>query len=104
MPRTYQELEAQARELTNEDRARLAQALVSSLSAPRSHEELLREVKKIAEGRIGFTLSDRERLEEALAGPLRARDRRIDDVERRLGSIGARLEELEARVVNGEAD
>ena len=64
MPRTYDELEAQARELTKEDRTRLAQALTSSLSAPRSREELLREVKRIAEGRIGFTVRDRERLEE----------------------------------------
>ena len=104
MPLTYEELEAQARELTKEDRARLAQALTSSLSAPRSHEGLMPEVRKIAEGRIGFTVSDRERLEELLTRPLRARDRRIDDVERRLGSIDARMEELEARVVDGEAD
>ena len=104
MPLTYEELEAQPRELTKEDRARLAQALTSCLSAPRSHEGLMREVRKIAEGRIGFTVSDRERLEELLTRPLRARDRRIDDVKRRLGSIDARMEELEARVVDGEAD
>ena len=103
MPQMYDELEAQARELTTEERARLAQALVSSLSAPRSREELMREVSTIAEGRIGFTVSDRKRMEELLARPLRARDRRIDDIERRLGSIGARIEILEARVVDGEA-
>ena len=104
MPLTYEELEAQARELTKENCTLLAQALTSSLSEPRSHEEVMREVKKIAEGRIGFTVSDRKRMEELLARPLRARDRRVDDVERRLGSLGARLEELEARVVDGEAD
>ena len=103
MPQSYEELEAQARELPNEDRARLAQAMISSLSVPRSHEEVLPEVRKIAEGRFGFTVSDRMRLEEALARPLRARDRRIDDVERRLGGIGARLDELEARVLDREA-
>ncbi len=104
MPQSYEELEAQARELPREDRARLADALISSFSAPRSHEEVMCEVKKIAQGRMGFTMSDRKRMEEALARPLRARDRRIDDVERRLGSIGARLEELEAHVIGGEAD
>ena len=104
MPLTYEELEAQAQELPNGDRARLAQALTSSSSMPRSHEEVMREVENIAEGRFGFTVSDRERMEELLARPLRARDRRIDDVERRLGSIDARMEELEARVVDGEAD
>ena len=62
------------------------------------------QAKKIPEGRIGFTVSDRERMEELLARPLRARDRRIDDVEKCLGSIGARLQELEARLVDGEAD
>ena len=104
MPQSYEELEAQARALTNEDRVRLAQALISSLSTRRSPEDLRREVKKIAEGRIGFTMSDRKRLVELLERPLRARDRRIDDVENRLGSIGARLEELEAHVIGGEAE
>ena len=104
MPQSYEELEAQARELTNADRVRLAQALISSFSPRRSPEELQREVKKIAEGRFGFTMSDRARLVELLERPLRVRDRRIDDVERRLSRIGARLEELEAHVIGGRAD
>jgi hypothetical protein len=60
----------------------------------------MREVKKIAEGPIGFTMGERKRLEEAFARPFRARDRRIDEIESRLGSIGGRLEELEARVAH----
>jgi hypothetical protein len=104
MAPTYHELAAQARELTSEDRVRLTQALISTFSVPRSPEESRREVKKIVEGRIGFSASDRERVAELLARPVRAVDRRVDDVERRLGSLGARLEELEARVIDGEAD
>ena len=103
MPQTYHELAAQARELTNEDRVRLTQALISTFSVPRSREESMRDVKKIAEGRFGFSASDRERVAELLAGPVRTVDRRVDDVERRLGSLGARLEELEARLIDGEA-
>ncbi len=103
MPRTYHELAAQARELTNEDRVRLTQALISTFSVPRSPEESMREVKKVAEGRFGFSASDRERVAELLARPVRAVDRRVDDVERRLGSLSARLEELEARLIDGES-
>ncbi len=104
MPQSYEELEARARELTNADRVRLAQALISSFSLRRSPEELQREVKKIAEGRFEFTMSDRARLVEQMERPLRARERRIDDVERRLSRMGARLEELEAHVIDRNAD
>jgi hypothetical protein len=57
MPQTYHQWAAQARELTNEDRVRLAQSLLSSLSLARSHEDNMRELKKIPEGRIGFSES-----------------------------------------------